>query len=62
MQTDNRIFYQLQKRKTSHVLHLILSVITFGLWIPVWILVAISNAMHNGQMERRIRKEAKEPR
>lgn len=29
---------------TSHVLHLILSLITVGLWVPVWILVAISNS------------------
>ncbi len=28
-------------KPTSHLLHLILSLITFGLWIPVWILVAI---------------------
>lgn len=29
---------------TSHVLHLILSLISFGLWIPIWVLVAISNS------------------
>lgn len=28
---------------TSHVLHLLLSLITLGLWIPVWILVGVSN-------------------
>lgn len=28
---------------TSHVLHLLLSLITFGLWIPIWLLVAASN-------------------
>jgi hypothetical protein len=33
---------QLIKGKpTNHVLHLILSIITFGFWIPVWIGVAI---------------------
>ena len=25
----------------SHLLHLILSIFTFGLWIPVWILISI---------------------
>ena len=28
---------------TSHILHLILSIITAGLWVPAWILVALSN-------------------
>lgn len=30
--------------KTSHGFHLIMSLITVGLWIPVWIIVGISNA------------------
>lgn len=30
--------------RTNHVFHLIMSIITFGLWIPVWIIVAIANA------------------
>lgn len=33
-----------ERPSTSHVLHLLLSVITVGLWIPVWILVALSNS------------------
>jgi hypothetical protein len=28
---------------TSHILHLILSLITFGLWIPIWVLLAASH-------------------
>lgn len=28
---------------TSHVLHLLLSVITVGVWLPIWALVAIDN-------------------
>lgn len=28
---------------TSHVLHLLLSLITAGLWIPIWLLVALNN-------------------
>lgn len=33
--------------KTSHGFHLIMSIITFGLWIPVWIIVGIMNASRN---------------
>lgn len=28
---------------TSHLLHLILSVVTFGVWVLVWIIVAMNN-------------------
>lgn len=28
---------------TSHVLHLLLAVFSFGLWLPVWILVTLNN-------------------
>lgn len=27
---------------TSHVLHLLLAVFSFGLWLPVWILVTLN--------------------
>jgi len=29
--------------RTSHVLHLILSLLTFGAWVPVWIIMATIN-------------------
>ena len=29
-------------KKTSHGLHIFLSIITLGLWIPVWILIAVT--------------------
>jgi hypothetical protein len=28
-------------RRVNHVLHLILSLVTVGLWVPVWIVLAI---------------------
>lgn len=30
--------------KTSHGFHLVMSIITIGLWVPVWIAVGIYNA------------------
>ncbi len=27
---------------TNHILHLLLSIVTAGMWIPVWILIALS--------------------
>ncbi|WP_156827033.1 zinc-ribbon domain-containing protein [Geopsychrobacter electrodiphilus] len=48
-----------KKKKTSHILHLILSVITGGLWIIIWVLVAISNSSDNSKIESQIKKGKK---
>lgn len=45
-----------KKKKTSHVLHLILSLITVGFWVPVWIIVCISNAIENYKVDRQLAK------
>lgn len=29
--------------QTNHVLHLVLTLLTFGMWLPVWIVMAIVN-------------------
>ena len=41
--------------KTNNILHLILSVFTGGLWIPVWMLVALSNAIERGKIDKKLR-------
>ncbi len=30
-------------KPTSHVFHLLMSIITLGLWIPVWIIIGLTN-------------------
>ena len=30
--------------KTSHGFHLLMSIVTLGLWLPVWLIVGIYNA------------------
>jgi len=47
---------KIQKYRTSHLLHLVLSILTAGFWVPVWLLVTISNANERQKAERRIRK------
>ena len=32
------------RRRVNHVLHLVLTVLTAGLWLPVWIILAIANS------------------
>lgn len=39
-----------QRKQTNHILHLLLSILTAGLWLIVWLLVADSNRRHNRQI------------
>lgn len=51
---------EMSKKKTNHILHLILSLLTGGLWIAIWLLVGISNSLENSRLDRKIRKAEKE--
>ena len=54
---DWEMFMQLSNKKsTSHVLHLILSIISCGLWLPIWLLVVLSNSIENSMTDRKIKK------
>lgn len=45
-----------QKKKTAHLLHLVLTVITMGLWLVVWVLVGVSNSLENSRIDRKLGK------
>ena len=45
---------QQRKKKTSHVLHLLLSVITGGVWLIIWALCGIANASQNSKIDKEI--------
>lgn len=51
---------KLNTQNTNHILHLLLSVVTVGWWVPVWILVSLSNSIERGKTERRIEKMSDE--
>ncbi len=40
-----------QKKQTNHILHLLLSIVTGGLWLIVWFVVADGNRRHNRQID-----------
>src|SRR5690625_1898396 len=48
-------YYASQKKRTSHVLHLILSIITCGLWLPVWLIIGVSHASSNKKLDDKMR-------
>lgn len=35
------------RKKTNHILHLLLSIVTSGWWMPIWILITIGNGAYN---------------
>lgn len=41
----------LQYKKTSHFTHLILTLLTGGLWIVIWILCWFMNNSHNSRVD-----------
>ena len=45
---------QQRKKKTSHVLHLLLSVLTGGVWLVIWALCSIANASQNSKIDKEI--------
>ena len=53
MDYEKRMLTELKKQqyRTRHLLHLVLSVLTAGLWIPIWILCAISNANERQKLD-----------
>jgi len=42
--------------KTNNILHLLLAVISAGLWLPVWAFVALSNGNERMKSKRRIER------
>lgn len=38
------VMQQRKNYKTSHAFHLVMSIITLGVWVPVWIIVGLYNA------------------
>jgi len=59
-ETTNQKIRQLEivanNAKTNHILHLILSIVTGGIWIILWILVSIGNASERKQANNKIQK------
>lgn len=42
------------KKRTMHILHFLISLVTAGLWVFVWIIVALSNHLENKKTDRKI--------
>ncbi len=51
---EHQLIAKRSDHKTAHILHLILSLITVGLWIPVWLLVAISHRNERNKIDKKL--------
>jgi hypothetical protein len=38
-------------RRPNHVLHAVMSLLTFGLWLPIWALAGIESLFHRGRVK-----------
>ena len=52
--TEAQLIAKRADHKTSHILHLFLSVITAGFWVPVWILVAVSHSLERKKIDKKL--------
>lgn len=49
-----RLTSELQQSKTNHILHLILSIVTAGIWVPIWLVVTIIDQSKRKKINNRI--------
>lgn len=56
MDSTEKLVLLNQKPKTSHVLHLILSIVTGGLWVIVWLIIAMINQQRCANIDRKIKR------
>ena len=42
--------------ETNHILHLLLSIVTFGLWLFIWVAITIGNIWENRSIENKLER------
>lgn len=47
---------KLKATDTNHILHLLLSVVTAGIWLPLWLLIGLNNAGNKRMYNSKINK------
>ena len=47
---------RIQKHRTNHILHLLISIITAGLWVPIWFIISITNSISRNQATDKIKE------
>lgn len=47
---QRQVLLQQLGKKTNHLLHFFLSIFTLGFWIPIWLLIGLSNKLESDKM------------
>lgn len=53
---DQLYYLTSQKKTTNHILHLLMCIVTCGLWVFVWGLTMRANDWHNRKIDKQIRQ------
>jgi hypothetical protein len=53
---DQLFVLSTQKKKTSHILHLLLCIPTCGFWLIPWFFIAQGNSLNNSSIDRKMKK------
>ena len=54
--TEMQLLMRRERYNTNHILNLLMSVLTAGLWLPIWLLVTISNANERAKIDKRLKR------
>lgn len=52
--SNDYYLHKINDSKTNHLLHLVLSILTGGLWLPVWFILSILNSLKRSHYERKL--------
>ena len=58
--TEAQLIAKRADHKTAHLLHLILSLISVGIWIPFWIIVTVSHSLERKKIDKKLGQIGKE--
>lgn len=52
---NSKVMLKINQNNTAHLFHLIMSILTGGLWIPVWFIVALINSSVRAHYMRQLK-------
>ena len=53
----NEMYAKVDRHKTNHILHLILSIISLGMWIWIWCAVSADNCIKRNRILKKYNKK-----
>lgn len=51
MKSEAQLLAKRAEYKTSHLLHLVLSIITAGMWVVIWLICTVSNSVERAKID-----------